>query len=111
MDLTHSLSLPQPLIKRLSLADWIYAVLVAAGVGFALTRFGAWMDVYEQGILIGAGAAVIGLGWHWKGMRVLLAVIIAGALASIALYQGDLSRAERVLGLKYFLSSQTAIMW
>ncbi|MES2563122.1 MAG: c-type cytochrome biogenesis protein CcsB, partial [Pseudomonadota bacterium] len=36
---------------------------------------------------------------------------IAGALASIALYQGDLSRVERVFGLKYFLSSQTAIMW
>ena len=69
------------------------------------------MDSYEQGILIGAGAAVIGLGWHWKGVRVLLAVIMAGGLASVALYQGDLGRAEQVFGLKYFLSSQTAIMW
>jgi cytochrome c-type biogenesis protein CcsB len=111
MELTHPLALPQPFIKRLSLADWMYAVLVAVGVGVALTRFGAWMDAYEQGILVGAGVAVTGLGWHWKGVRVLLAVVIAGALAAIGLYQGDLSRAEGVFGLKYFLSSQTAIMW
>ncbi|HEV7802692.1 MAG TPA: c-type cytochrome biogenesis protein CcsB [Burkholderiales bacterium] len=111
MELAHSLSLPQPLLKRLSWADWIYAVLVATGAVFALARYGAYMENYERGVLIGAAFAATGLGWHWKGVRVLLAVIAAGGLAAIALYQGNLARADQVFGLKYFLSSQTAIMW
>ena len=111
MELAHRLPSSQPLLKRLSLLDWIYAALVAAGTLFALGRYSAWMESYERGILIGTAIAVTGLGWHWKGVRVLLAVIVAGGLASIALYQGELARADQVFGLKYFLSSQTAIMW
>ncbi len=111
MELAHSLSLPQPLLKRLSWADWLYAVLVTGGAVYALARYGAFMENYERGVLIGAALALIGLGWHWKGIRVLLAVIAAGGLAAVALYAGNLARAEQVFGLKYFLSSQTAIMW
>ena len=111
MELTHPLPSSQPLLKRLSPLDWLYAALVLAGTVFALGRYGAWMDSYERGILIGTAIAVTGLGWHWKGVRVLLAVIVAGGLAAVALYQGELGRADQIFGLKYFLSSQTAIMW
>jgi cytochrome c-type biogenesis protein CcsB len=111
VELAHALPVPQPLLKRLSIFDWIYAVLVAAGTLIALSRYGAWMENYERGVLIGAAIAVTGLGWHWKGVRVLLAVIVAGGFAAVALYQGNLARADQVFGLKYFLSSQTAIMW
>jgi cytochrome c-type biogenesis protein CcsB len=111
VELAHALPVPQPLLKRLSPADWLYAVCVAAGAAFAFMRYGAWMENYERGILVGAAVAATGLGWHWKSIRVLLGVIAAGGLAAIALYQGDLARADQVFGLKYFLSSQTAIMW
>ena len=111
MELTHALPAPQPLFKRLNWADWLYAALVAAGAGFALLRYGAYMEGYERAVLVGAAAALTGLGWHWKAIRILLAVIAAGALSTIALYNADLARADHVFGLKYFLSSQTAIMW
>jgi cytochrome c-type biogenesis protein CcsB len=111
MEVTHALPAPQPLFKRLNWDDWLYAALVAAGAGFALLRYGAYMEGYERAVLVGAAAALTGLGWHWKAIRILLAVIAAGALTTIALYDGDLARAGHVFALKYFLSSQTAIMW
>ena len=111
MELTHALSAPQPLLKRLTWSDWIYAVLVAGGAGVALTRYGAYMEGYERAILVGAACAVTGLGWHWKAIRILLAVIAGGGLLAVSLYQGDLARAQQAFGLRYFLSSQTAIMW
>jgi len=111
MELTHALPAPLPLFKRLSVLDWLYAVLVAAGAGIALSRYGQYMDGYEEGVLIGSAIALIGLGWHWKGIRILLAVIAAGGLAAVGLYQGSLARADQAFFLKYFLSSQTAIMW
>jgi cytochrome c-type biogenesis protein CcsB len=111
MELSHALPAPQPLLKRLDRLDWLYAAMVAAGAGFALMRYGAYMEGYERAVLVGAAAALTGLGWHWKAVRILLAVIAAGALSAIALYNGDLARADHVFGLKYFLSSQTAIMW
>ena len=48
-------------------------------------------------------------------LRVLMLVVAALALMAIGLYQqdgaGTLARAETVFGLKYFLSSQSAILW
>ncbi len=111
MELTHALPEPLPLLKRLSVLDWLFAVLVSAGAAFAFARYGRYMDGYEKGVLAGSAVALTGLGWHWKGIRVLLAVIAAGGLAAVALYQGSLARADQAFFLKYFLSSQTAIMW
>lgn len=111
MELTHTLPAPRPLLKRLSIVDWIYAVLLLAGAVFALNRYGQYMDGYEEGVLVGSAVALAGLGWHWKGIRVLAAVIAAGGLAAVALYQGELARADQTFFLKYVLSSQTAIMW
>jgi hypothetical protein len=31
-----------------------------------LQRYGAYMDVYEKGILLGAIPCVIWLGWFWR---------------------------------------------
>ena len=81
--------------------------LIAAGDRSGELR----MDVYERGILAGAAFAAAGFGWHWKGVQALLAAITAGALAAIAVYGGELARADQAFALKYFLSSQTAIMW
>ena len=53
----------------------------------------------------------IWLGWFWRPLRVLALVVAAAALLAIASYQGDLARADTVFWLKYFLSSQSAILW
>ncbi len=95
--------------------DWLFAALVLAGGLFVLQRYGSSMDVYEKGILWCAVPALVWLGWFWRPLRVLMLVVAAAALAAIALYQqdgaGSLARAEVVFGLKYFLSSQSAILW
>ena len=78
-------------------------------------RYSAYMDVYEKGILLGAIPAAIWLGWFWRPLRVLMLVAAGFALLAIALYQqdgqGQLAQADSVFWLKYFLSSQSAILW
>lgn len=95
--------------------DWLFAMLVVAGGVFALMRYSAYMDVYELGILVGAMPAMIALGWFWRPLRVLMVAVAALSLLGINLYQVDgqaqLARAEHVFLLKYFLSSQSAILW
>jgi hypothetical protein len=69
------------------------------------------MDVYEKGILLAAVPA-----------RDLARLVLAAAaradaggrglsLLGVASYQGDMARADSVFWLKYFLSSQSAILW
>ncbi|MCW5603258.1 MAG: c-type cytochrome biogenesis protein CcsB [Burkholderiales bacterium] len=111
MELAQTLPQQQSWLRRLSWLDWAYAVALLAGAGVALKLYGAYMDGYEQAILVGTALAVAGLGWHWKAVRVLMIVLVAVSLWSISLYQGDLARADRVFFLKYMISSQTAIMW
>jgi cytochrome c-type biogenesis protein CcsB len=98
--------------------DWLFAVLVLAGGGFAFTRYAGAMDVYEKGILIGAMPAAIALGWFWGSLRTLMIAVGAATLLAIALYNthldgfgADLAQADNVFLLKYFLSSQSAILW
>jgi cytochrome c-type biogenesis protein CcsB len=98
--------------------DWLFAVLVLAGGVFAFTRYAGAMDVYEKGILIGAMPAAIALGWFWGSLRTLMIAVGAATLLAIALYNthldsfgADLAQADNVFLLKYFLSSQSAILW
>jgi cytochrome c-type biogenesis protein CcsB len=69
------------------------------------------MDVYEKGILFAAMPAGIWLGWFWRPLRVLMLAVACFSLLAINSYQGDLARADNVFWLKYFLSSQSAILW
>ncbi|MCJ0764975.1 c-type cytochrome biogenesis protein CcsB [Variovorax terrae] len=91
--------------------DWLFAVLAVAGGLFAFSRYSGAMDVYEKGILLAAMPAVIWLGWFWRPLRVLMLVVAACSLLGILSYQGSLARADSVFWLKYFLSSQSAILW
>ncbi len=94
-----------------SVLDWGFAMLALLGTVFAFTRYQHAMDVYEQAILIGSLPAVIWLAWFWRPLRTLMLVVSGLSLLAIYLYQGDLARAEQVFLLKYFLSSQSAILW
>jgi cytochrome c-type biogenesis protein CcsB len=108
---TTTLSLNEGYFARRNVMDWLFAVFVATGALYALARYGAFMDVYEKGILLGAIPAAIAMGWFWRPLRLLMVVVAAFSLLGIASYQGDLARAEKVFWLKYFLSSQSAILW
>ena len=106
-----TLDLNQGYFARRNLLDWVFAALVLAGGLYAFARYNAFMDVYEKGILLAAMPAAIAMGWFWRPLRVLMVVASGFALLGIASYQGDLARAEQVFWLKYFLSSQSAILW
>jgi cytochrome c-type biogenesis protein CcsB len=112
MELTQRLpQQPTPFVKRLSWSDWLFAVALISGAAVAYGLYGARMDVYEKTFLVGAALIFSGLGWHWKPIRILIAVVAAASLFSISLYHGNPARAEQVFWLKYLASSQTAIMW
>ncbi|HSV54005.1 MAG TPA: c-type cytochrome biogenesis protein CcsB [Burkholderiaceae bacterium] len=112
---TTTLTLNEGFFSRRNWFDWLFAALVVAGGLFAFSRYSAYMDVYEKGILLGAMPAAIWLGWFWRPLRVLMVVVAAFALLAIMSYQADgqgsLARADSVFWLKYFLSSQSAILW
>ena len=91
--------------------DWLFALLVLAGGVLALLRYRHFMDGYEQAILLGAVPCMVFLGWFWRPAARLMLMVSACALIGIWLYQGDLQRAEQVFWLKYFLSSQSALLW
>ena len=101
---------------RRNVWDWLFAAFVIVGAGWAFTRYNAAMDGYEKAILVGAVPAMIWLGWFWRPLRALAAVVAAVSLLAIWLYQtptgtADLARADQVFMLKYFISSQSAILW
>ena len=112
---TTTLTLNEGYFARRNWLDWLFALAVLAGGLFALQRYAAYMDVYEKGILLATMPGAIWLGWFWRPLRALMLAVAACALLAIGLYQnggaGDLARADTVFGLKYFLSSQSAILW
>src|SRR5690606_8366653 len=60
--------------------------------------------------------AMVWLGWFWRPLQKLTLAVAGLSLLAIWLYHGadgvaHLDRADAVFGLKYFLSSQSAILW
>jgi cytochrome c-type biogenesis protein CcsB len=101
----------RPFLRRLSLVDWLFALALVVGAGYALVHYQAHMDYYDKAVLVGTVPALALLGWRWKPARLLMAAIAVLSLLSIQVYQGDLARADSAFFLKYFLSSQSAILW
>jgi cytochrome c-type biogenesis protein CcsB len=108
---TNTITLDDGFFSRRSPFDWLFALIVALGGAYAFVKYGQYMDVYEKGILFGAVPAAIWLGWFWRSARVLMLAVAAFSLLGIGSYQGELARADTVFWLKYFLSSQSAILW
>ncbi|MFM0375383.1 c-type cytochrome biogenesis protein CcsB, partial [Paraburkholderia aspalathi] len=91
--------------------DWLFAVVMVAGAGFALSRYHPFMNYYDKLVLCLAVPVFVVLGWRWKPVRPLMVGIAALSLLAIQIYHGDLTRADNAFLLKYFLSSQSAILW
>ena len=100
---------------RRDLWDWLYAVLVVAGGAYAFFLYGTYMDGYEKAILLGAVPSLVALAWFWRPLRLLTVVVAKLSLLAIWLYHVDgvpqLARADEAFLLKYFISSQSAILW
>lgn len=108
---TTTITLGEGYFARRSAFDWVFALIVAAGGGYAFSQYAEYMDVYEKGILLGTIPSAIWLGWFWRPLRLLMLVVAGLSLLAITAYQGSLARADTVFWLKYFLSSQSAILW
>ncbi len=108
---TTTLTLNEGYFAKRNLFDWLFAALVTVGGLYAYANYHSFMDVYEKGILLAAIPSVVALGWFWRPLRALMLVVTAFSLLGIYSYQGQLARAESVFWLKYFLSSQSAILW
>ena len=106
-----SVMLGSSYLSRRNAFDWVFAALVFAGGLFALFRYAPAMDGYEKAILLGSLPALVWLGWFWRPLRALMIGVAAASVLAIVSYQGDLARADTVFWLKYFLSSQSAILW
>ncbi|MCU0931046.1 MAG: c-type cytochrome biogenesis protein CcsB [Serpentinimonas sp.] len=95
--------------------DWLFAALITSGGIFAFARYHQFMNGYEQAILLLCIPSAVWLGWFWKPLRQLMVVVGAFSLLAIMLYQVDgqpvLARSEEAFLLKYFISSQSAILW
>ncbi len=103
-------------LRRRSVYDWIFLALVAGGDAYVLNRFGQNMTYYVQLIFLGATTTLLLLGWGWTALKNLALVVAALSLLGIWSYQGPggtplLARGEQDFLLKFFLSSQTAIVW
>ncbi|HYF44406.1 MAG TPA: c-type cytochrome biogenesis protein CcsB [Ramlibacter sp.] len=108
---TTTITLNEGYISRRTAFDWVFAALVVAGGLFAFTRYSGYMDVYEKAILVGTVPSAIWLGWFWRPLRVLMLAVAAFSLLAVFSYRGTLASADNVFWLKYFLSSQSAILW
>jgi len=108
---TTTVTLKPGFFSGRSLADWGFALLALLGMVFAFVRYQHAMDGYEQAILVCTWPCLVWLGWFWRPARNLMGVVAVLSLLAIASYQGDLARADTVFWLKYFLSSQSAILW
>ncbi|MEJ2480714.1 MAG: c-type cytochrome biogenesis protein CcsB [Acidihalobacter sp.] len=109
-DLMDGLERPS-LIRGLSLFDWLWAALVLASAVGVYVEFNAALGMYQQAILAGATAALIGVGWYWKPMRALSLVIAGLSLFAILLYGNQYSAGESNFILVWWLSSPAAIAW
>ncbi|MFY8086842.1 MAG: c-type cytochrome biogenesis protein CcsB [Rubrivivax sp.] len=108
---TTTLTLHPGYFARRNWLDWGFALLALVGTLASFGLYHAAMDGYEKAILVGTLPAVIWLGWFWAPLRNLMLVVAAVSLLAIQSYGGDLARAEQVFWLKYFISSQSAILW
>jgi cytochrome c-type biogenesis protein CcsB len=97
--------------KRLTAIDWLFGIALLAGALYALSRFGAYMDIYEKVILVASAPVFAALGWHWKPVRWVMPLTFLLALGAIAMYSGELDMANKKFWLRYMLSSQSAILW
>ncbi len=107
---------PLGYLRRRSAYDWGYLALIGIGDAYVLHRFGAAMGYWVQLIFLGASLALLLAGWGWGAIKNLAIAVATLSLLGISQYYGPggvpvLARGDQNFLLKFFLSSQTAILW
>ena len=114
-NVVKTVQLHQGYFSSRSVYDWLFAIALIAGGACAFYLYSHYMDGYEKGILVAAVPFFIWLGWFWRPLQLLMAAVALLSLLALGLYRvdgaGQIARSETVFGLKYFLSSQSAILW
>jgi cytochrome c-type biogenesis protein CcsB len=98
-------------LRALNFKDWSYASLLLVASLFAFAQYANKMNRYEEIILAVCVVATVWLGWQFKALRWFVPLVGVLALWAIQLYGGDLSRNTQSFWLKYFIASQSAILW
>ncbi len=88
---------------------WFSILSIAFFLG--LMQYYNQMDTYEVGIFIGTTLIIGYIGHKEKSLRNFVISVGAIALISINLYDGKLDLATESFFLKYFLASQSSVMW
>lgn len=101
----------KPSHRSVQLIDVIFMLGLLGLAGIALYFLSHAMDIYEKWILVGAALTMGWLGWLWAPLRRLILACGATAALAVWLYGYDLAQAQHNLLLKYFLSSQSAILF
>jgi len=91
--------------------NYSFGLVLACLTIIAILKFNNFMDNYELIILIGSAITFTWMGNVWPNFRKLLLYTFLLSFISIYLYKGSLEEIELNFFLKYFLSSQSAIMW
>jgi len=99
------------LLSRIGPKDWAWFALLIASTAAVLSLYGAEMDGYEVGILIGVAALTGFVGWYWKSSAIYSICVGVFSLFSIWLYGDSLAAGEQNFFLKFLLSSQSAFAW
>ncbi len=98
-------------LKKSNLLFNIYSLIMLALAMFIFLKFSTYMDIYEKSILICAPCVLIYLGYIFRPFAVLTCITFLLSIIAVNSYNNDLSLAHKSFLLKYFLASQTAIMW
>ena len=91
--------------------NYSFGLILSILTIFAIFEFHDFMDYYEIFILLGSAITFTWMGNMWPNFKNLFLGIFLFSFISIYLYQGSLEQIELNFFLKYFLSSQSAIMW
>ena len=91
--------------------NYSFGLLLGCLTIFAIFKFNSFMDNYEIIILIGSSITFTWMGNVWPNFKKLFFYTFLLSFISIFFYKGSLEQIELNFFLKYFLSSQSAIMW
>ena len=88
-----------------------FLAILSGATCYALLHYAAQMDMFDNAILVASAIGLAIMALSWTALQPLSLGAALLSLAAIGLYRGQLDSADHVFLLKYFLSSQCAIMW
>jgi len=91
--------------------DYSFGIALACLTILAISKFNNFIDIYEIIILIGSAITFTWMASLWPNFKKLFVYTFLLSFISIFFYKGSLDQIELNFFLKYFLSSQSAIMW